>query len=56
MNTKKCLIRNAFSSLKFNYCPLTWIFHNRFLNHKINRLHERFRRIIYNVSHSSYDE
>ena len=26
------------------------------LNHKINRLHERCLRVIYNDSHSSYDE
>ena len=31
------------------------MFHNRSLNHKINRLHEHFR-IIYNDGHSSYDE
>ena len=30
-----------------------WIFHNRLLNHKINRLHEIFFRTIYNVIHSS---
>ena len=41
---------------QFNYCPLTWMFHNRSLNHKINRLHERCPRVIYNDSHSSYDE
>ena len=32
------------------------MFHNRSLNHKINRLHERCLRVIYNDSHSSYDE
>ena len=26
------------------------------LNHKTNRLHKRFLRVICNVSHSSYDE
>ena len=41
---------------QFNYCPLTWMFHNRSLNHKINRLHERCFRFIYNDGHSSYDE
>ena len=57
MNTKiKCLIVNAFFSSKFNYCPLIWMFHNRLLNHKINRLHERCLRGIYNDGHSSYDE
>ena len=32
------------------------MFHNRSLNHKINRLHERCLRVIYNDGHSSYDE
>ena len=57
MNTeKKRLIMNAFFSSQFDYCPLTWMFHNRSLNHKINRLHERCLRVIYNDGHSSYDE
>ena len=32
------------------------MFHNRSLNHKINRLYERCIRVIYNDSYSSYDE
>ena len=33
------------------------MFHNRSLNHKINRLHERCLRVINNNdSHSSYDK
>ena len=32
------------------------MFHNRSLNHKINRSHERCLRVIYNDGHSSYDE
>ena len=47
---------NAFLSLQFNYCPLTWMFHNRSLNHKINRLHERCLCVICNDDHSSYEE
>ena len=27
---------------QFKYCPVIWIFRNRHLNNKINRLHERF--------------
>ena len=30
--------------------------HNRSLDHKINKLHERCLRVIYNDGHSSYDE
>ena len=53
---KKRLIMNIFFSSQFDYCPLTWMFRNRSLNHKINRLHERCLRVVYNDSHSSYDE
>ena len=52
---KKRLIMNIFFSSQFDYCPLTWMFRNRSLNHKINRLHERCLRVVYNDSHSSYD-
>ena len=45
-----------FFSLQFNYCPLTWMFRNRLLNHKINILDERCLCVIYNNCHLSYDE
>ena len=38
---------NAFVISQFNYCPLTWMFHNRILNNKINKLHERALRLVY---------
>ena len=37
----------SFIESQFNYCPLVWMFHNRTLNNKINRLHERALRIVY---------
>ena len=37
----------AFNENEFNYCPLTWMFNNRTLNNKINKLHERALRITY---------
>ena len=52
MNTeKKRLVMNAFCSSLFNSGPLTWMFYNRSLNHKINRLHERCLVVIYNDGH-----
>ena len=39
---------NAFFKSQFSFCPLSWMFHNCTLNNKINRLHERCLRIIYN--------
>ena len=34
------LLMKSFITSQFNYCPLIWMFHNRTLNNKINKLHE----------------
>ena len=52
---KRKLVVNAFS-FQFNYCPLIWMCHNRTYNNKINRLHERCLRLIYNDKQSSFEE
>ena len=41
------IIMKTFIDSQFNYCPLTWMFHSRKLNVKINKLHERAFRIVY---------
>ena len=41
---------------QFNYCPVFWTCHNRALSNKINRLHERRLRIIYNDKASTFKE
>ena len=46
--TKRRILMNAFFEAQFNYCPAVWMVHSRSLNNKINRLHERCLRIIYN--------
>ena len=40
---------------RFNYCPLIWMCHNRTYKNKINRLHERCLRLIYNDKRSSFE-
>ena len=45
---------NSFFRLHFNYCPLIWICHSQTNNRKINRLHKRCLRIIYNDKQSSF--
>ena len=37
----------TFIESQFNYCPLTWMFHSRKLNNRINKLHERALKIVY---------
>ena len=44
---KRKLLMNAFFTSQFSYCSLTWMFHSRKLNNKINRLHERCLRVVY---------
>ena len=46
----------AFIESQFSYCPLIWMFHSRNLNNKINKIHERSLRIVYNDDTSSFDE
>ena len=56
MSTKqKLLIMNAFISSQFGYCPLIWMCHSRALNTRINRIHERALRIVYDDHSSSFD-
>ena len=45
---------NSFFRSRFHYCPLIWMYHSQTNNRKINRLHERCLRIIYNDKQSSF--
>ena len=42
------ILTKSFVESQFGYCPLIWMFHNRTLNNKINKLHERALRLVYN--------
>ena len=42
------VIMKAFIESQFSYCPLIWMYHSRELNHKINRLHKRALKLVYN--------
>ena len=54
--TKWHSLLNTFFMSQFNYCPLTWICHSRAKNNKINRLHERCLRIIYEDKASTFEQ
>ena len=45
-----------FMESQFKYCALVWMFHSRYTNKKINRLHERAPRIIYDGGVSTFEE
>ena len=53
---KRRTIMNAFISSQFGYCPLVWMFYSRKLNNRINKIHERALRLVYNDDQSSFDE
>ena len=53
---KRKIIMKAFVESQFAYSPLTWMFHDRNMNHKINRVHERALRIVYQDDTSLFDE
>ena len=53
---KRKLLMNAFFKSQLYYCPLSWMLHGRTLNNKLNRLHERCLRIIYNNNTSSFTD
>ena len=36
-----------FITSQFNYCPIVWMCHSRSLNNKVNHIHERALRIVY---------
>ena len=54
--SKRKLFMNVFFTSQFNYCPLIWMCHSRSNNRKINMLHERCLRIIYNDKQSPFTE
>ena len=47
---------NAFFTSQFSYCQLIWMYHSRSNNRKINMVHERCLRIVYNDKQSSFTE
>ena len=49
-------VMNVFFSSQFAYCPLIWMFHNRTLNNRINKLQERALRLVHNDNTSSFYE
>ena len=53
---KRRLLMKSFIESQFSYCPLVWMFHDRNLNNKINRLHERTLRMLYKDVCSTFNE
>ena len=54
--SKKRSIMNALILSQFSYCPLILMFQSRKLNHRINKIHERALRIVYNDHQFTFEE
>ena len=50
------LIMKTFIESQFNYCPLVWMCHSRDLNNRINKLHERALRVVYERKDLTFEE
>ena len=54
-NKRRTLFK-VFVESQFKYCPILWMFYSRRTNKKINRLHERALRIVYDDVVSTFDQ
>ena len=54
--SKKRSIMNVFILSKVSYCPLIWMFHSRKFNHRINKIHERALRMLYNDHQCTFEK
>ena len=52
---RKSLIK-AFITFQFNHCPLIWMFHNRQLNTRIDKIQERALKLVYKDSKLTFDD
>ena len=51
------MFMKAFIILQFSYCPLVWMFHSRNTKNRVNKIHERALRLVYDDSpYLSFDE
>ena len=53
---KKRILLKSFIESQFSHCPLVWMFCSRKMNRKINHIHERALRLVYNDYLSSFEE
>ena len=53
---KRRILMKSFIISQFIYCPLIWMIHNRSLNNKINHIHKRASRKVYNDCSSSFED
>ena len=50
------LLLKSFFVFQFKYCPLTWMFYSRKTNNRINKLHQRALRLVYDDYESTFED
>ena len=55
-SSKVRLVFKPFFECQFKYCPLTWMFYSRKTKNRINKLHERALRLVYNDYESIFED
>ena len=53
---KKKLLMRVFIESQFSYCPLLWMFCSRKINRRINYIHERALKLVYDDYISSFED
>ena len=53
---RKRILLKTFVESQFSYCPLIWMFCSRQINRKINHIHERALRLVYDDYTVSFEE
>ena len=53
---KRRILFKTFIESQFSYCPLVWMFYSRKFNRKINHIHERSLRLVYNDYITSFED
>ena len=53
---KRRIILKTFIESQFSYCPLVWMFCSRSMNRKINHIHERALRLVYQDYTTSFQD
>ena len=53
---QKLILLNSYVMSQFNYCSNVWMFHGKVVNERINRIHKRALRAVYNDFTSNYQQ
>ena len=53
---KRKMFLKVYTEFQFSYCSLSWMFHPKTFDNKINRLHENAFRILYSDFKAKFDE